>query len=182
MNWFKLSETKIPEWVLPVAGVVAATAVLAWLFWLWRSLSHWRLCRRILGEAPTLNRTTKQLGRMLREIPSRDRQLQPWPVKGGDSTNARYELKRKLLRILHHFGYVGVIVVVDRVDEEALTIHATRKNGFLGGTSKITVRIEGPDGIPNSATHCASESSGGLLNRDKANVAEFIQKFWMRMT
>lgn len=72
--------------------------------------------------------------------------------------------------------------VVDRVDEEALTIHATRKNGLLGGTSKITVRVEGPDGIPNSATHCASESTGGLLNRDKANVAEFIQKFWMRMT
>lgn len=71
---------------------------------------------------------------------------------------------------------------VERVDEDAMTIHATRKNGLLGGTSRITVRVEGPEGIPNSATHCASESSGGLLNRDKANVAEFIQKFWMRMT
>ena len=71
---------------------------------------------------------------------------------------------------------------VDAVDEESLTICITRKNRMLGGTSKIVVCVKGPDGIPNSETHCSSESSGGLLNRDKANVAEFIQKFWMRVT
>jgi hypothetical protein len=35
--------------------------------------------------------------------------------------------------------------------------------------------------MPNSSTHCRSESSGALLSRDKGNVAEFIQKFWMRV-
>tara|TARA_R110002126_G_scaffold25583_3_gene87469 strand:+ start:15347 stop:15688 length:342 start_codon:yes stop_codon:yes gene_type:complete len=71
---------------------------------------------------------------------------------------------------------------LESVDEERLEIHSTRANGALGGTSKITVRVEGPEGIPNSSTHCRSESSGGFLSRDKKNVAEFIQKFWMRVT
>lgn len=72
--------------------------------------------------------------------------------------------------------------VVKSVDEEALTITCERRNGFLGGTSQIVVRVDGPDGIPNSETSCASESQGGLLSRDRANVAEFVRKFWMRVT
>ena len=68
------------------------------------------------------------------------------------------------------------------VDEEALTITCERRNGFLGGTSTIVVRVNGPEGIPNSETHCASQSTGALMSRDKANVAEFVQKFWMRVT
>lgn len=67
-------------------------------------------------------------------------------------------------------------------DDEALTILCEKKGGLLGGTAKITVRVEGPDGIPSSETHCVSESSGGLLSKDKGNVAEFVQKFWMRVT
>ena len=71
---------------------------------------------------------------------------------------------------------------VRAVDDDGLTISCERKNGLLGGTSRILVRVEGPDGIPNSETHCSSESSGGVLSRDKANVAEFVRKFWMRVT
>jgi len=66
-------------------------------------------------------------------------------------------------------------------DEESLTIVCEKKNGLLGGTSRITVRVEGPDGIPSSTTCVRSESSGALLARDKANVAEFIRKFSMRV-
>ena len=72
--------------------------------------------------------------------------------------------------------------VVQSSDDEALTISCEKKGGLLGGTSTIVVRVEGPDGIPNSETHCCSESSGGLLSKDKSNVAEFIKKFWMRVT
>jgi hypothetical protein len=71
---------------------------------------------------------------------------------------------------------------VEAVDEQGLSITCQKKGGLLGGTAKIVVRVEGPDGIPNSETHCCSESSGGLLSRDKANVAEFVKKFWMRVT
>ena len=71
---------------------------------------------------------------------------------------------------------------VQSVDEQALTIHCEKKGGLLGGTSKIVVRVEGPDGIPSSETHCTCESTGGLLSKDKGNVAEFVKKFWMRVT
>ena len=68
------------------------------------------------------------------------------------------------------------------VDDDALTLSCEAGGGLLGGTSRITIRVEGPDGIPNSETHCISESTGGLLSRDKSRVAEFVKKFWMRMT
>jgi len=71
---------------------------------------------------------------------------------------------------------------VQSVDKEGLSATCVRNNGPLRGTSTIVVTVEGPDGIPNSQTHCCSESSGGLFSRDKANVSEFTRKFWMRMT
>lgn len=71
---------------------------------------------------------------------------------------------------------------VVETNEADLRLVATKRNGFLGGVSSIEVWVEGPDGIPNSTTHCASHSTGALLSRDRANVAQFIQKFWMRVT
>ena len=71
---------------------------------------------------------------------------------------------------------------VESVDKDGLSATCTCNNGPLRGTSTIVIRVEGPDGLPNSQTHCSSQSSGGLLPRDKSNVAEFIQKFWMRVT
>ncbi len=55
-------------------------------------------------------------------------------------------------------------------------------NGFLGGTSRVTVTVKGPDGMPSSETHVVSESTGGLFAKDRANVARFCEKFWMRVT
>jgi len=72
--------------------------------------------------------------------------------------------------------------VVLAVDEQGLKIDCERDNGLLGGKSRIVVQVKGPDGIPNSETHCSSVSTGALVPRDKANVAEFVQKFWMRLT
>lgn len=68
------------------------------------------------------------------------------------------------------------------VDEDGLALTCRVKNGLLGGTSIIVVRVTGPDGIPSSETSCSCESSGALLPRDRRNVAEFIRKFWMRVT
>ena len=70
---------------------------------------------------------------------------------------------------------------VVEADEASLRIQCQRANGFLGGKSRIEVRVEGPDDIPSSVTHVRSESEGGLLNRDKSNVAEFVKKFTMRV-
>lgn len=70
---------------------------------------------------------------------------------------------------------------VTDVDEAAWTVRVSKPNGFLGGTSRITIRVDGPDGIPSSETHVTSESEG-LLSRDKKNVATFVRKLFMRVT
>lgn len=70
---------------------------------------------------------------------------------------------------------------VVEIDEANLKITCRRSNGFLGGTSHISVWVEGPEGIPSSTTHIRSESTGALLPRDKSNVAEFVKKFTMRV-
>lgn len=70
---------------------------------------------------------------------------------------------------------------VESVDEKSFTVHVSKVNGFLGGTSKITVQVNGPDGIPSSETTVVSESSG-MLSRDKGNVATFVRKLFMRVT
>jgi hypothetical protein len=93
------------------------------------------------------------------------------PVAKGDVYGAAKEMVEDL------DGWV-----VQSTDDETLTIACVKKGGLLGGTANIVVRIEGPDGIPNSETHCSSESTSGLLSRDKGNVTEFVKKFWMRMT
>ncbi|MEM9378672.1 MAG: hypothetical protein AAGB93_01900 [Planctomycetota bacterium] len=70
---------------------------------------------------------------------------------------------------------------VDAVDEAECCVRVSKANGFLGGTSKIEIRVTGPDGIPSSETHIVSESDG-LLSRDKSNVATLCRKLWMRVT
>jgi hypothetical protein len=56
-----------------------------------------------------------------------------------------------------------------------------RKARLLGGKSRITIRIDGPDGIPSTTVHVVSESDGGILSHDKSNVAEFLKPFHRRI-
>lgn len=96
------------------------------------------------------------------------------PVKVPQAKGGVFSAARELVDDLDGWN-------VERVDEDALSIHCTKANGFLGGTSKITITVTGPDGIPSSETSVVSESDG-ILSRDKKNVASFCQKFWMRVT
>ncbi|MFT5050680.1 MAG: hypothetical protein ACI8QZ_002082 [Chlamydiales bacterium] len=66
------------------------------------------------------------------------------------------------------------------VDDEALRITCECSNGFLAGTSRIKVWVEGPDNIPSSTT-CMTSEGGGPRDRNKANVTEFVKKFTMRV-
>jgi len=70
---------------------------------------------------------------------------------------------------------------VESVDEPNCSVHVSKPNGFLGGTSEIVITVSGPDGIPSSETSVVSESDG-LISRDKSNVATFCRKLWMRVT
>ena len=66
-------------------------------------------------------------------------------------------------------------------DEGELKLVCRRPGGLLKGTATITVWVEGPDGMPSSTVYVRSETEGGLLDRDKANVVEFVRPFHRRV-
>lgn len=72
---------------------------------------------------------------------------------------------------------------VVQADDERLVLTCLRKGGALSGTSTVTIKVEGPDGIPSSTVNVQSVSSGGLpgFARDKANVMEFMKLFHRRV-
>lgn len=68
-----------------------------------------------------------------------------------------------------------------RADEAAHTLVCTRRARLLGGESTVTIRLEGPEGIPSTTVHVRSESAGGLLSHDRANVLEFLRPLHRRV-
>lgn len=66
-------------------------------------------------------------------------------------------------------------------DDDALTLVCERAGGLLSAASRVTIRVEGPEGIPSATVHLRSESGGGLRSRDRANVAEFLEPFRRRV-
>jgi|GEM_PF-663250 len=66
-------------------------------------------------------------------------------------------------------------------DEAQGLIVCQRSAGLLGGNATVTIRVEGPDGLPSAIVHTRCESKGGLLSRDKAIVQEFTVPFWRRV-
>jgi hypothetical protein len=102
-------------------------------------------------------------------------------------SNVRLQPLRLAMRKEHLFGEAKELVedlsswVLDSADEEAMTLSCTRSGGLLTGDSKVTIRIEGPEEIPNSTVHVSSATDGGLLKRDKAVVLEFMIPFHRRV-
>ncbi|MHC4261371.1 MAG: hypothetical protein ACYSWX_02515 [Planctomycetota bacterium] len=70
---------------------------------------------------------------------------------------------------------------LDSEDESTGVLCCTRKGRFLSGASKVTIKVEGPDGIPSTTVTLKSESDGGLRKCDKANVLEFMKLFRRRV-
>ncbi len=66
-------------------------------------------------------------------------------------------------------------------DETHGLIVCQRSAGLLGGNATVTIRVEGPDGLPSAIVHTRCESKGGLFSRDKAIVQEFTVPFWRRV-
>jgi hypothetical protein len=66
-------------------------------------------------------------------------------------------------------------------DEARGVLVCAKSNGFLGGTSTITITLEGPEGLPSTTVHVRSESRGGLFSKDKSNVAAFVRPFFRRV-
>lgn len=60
-------------------------------------------------------------------------------------------------------------------------IVCAKDNGLLRGKARITISVESPAGIPSTTVNVRSESSGGLLSCDRANVAQFVRPFHRRV-
>jgi carbon monoxide dehydrogenase subunit G len=73
----------------------------------------------------------------------------------------------------------GWKVVSANEDERVLVCE--KAGGMLGGTATITITVEGLEEVPSTTVHAKSETRGGMLARDKANVAEFMKIFHRRV-
>ena len=101
-----------PWWVHPL---IALAGFLPWAVKAWKNF--W-LARGILKRMRVGNRETNALRQVLMHFTAAELSGQPLPNK--DSTDDRYEFLLKLQGILQTFGYRGIIVLVDRVDEPHL--------------------------------------------------------------
>lgn len=115
-----------PRWLGPAmwASLVAGIVLLA--MWAWQAFSLWSLARRIHRDTPTIDRTPGELHQMFASLRAGDLSHQPWPVAQAGS-DARYDLTRRLLDVLNHFGYGAIIVLVDRIDEPTLVAGRTQR-------------------------------------------------------
>ena len=92
--------------------------VAAWSPWMWRRGRSWWKAWRIVRSMRTGNRTVGQLTRALARIPEVDLAGQPLPLAAR--SDDRYEMLGKLQGVLAAFGYAGMVVIVDRLDEPHL--------------------------------------------------------------
>lgn len=120
----KLSSTDSDITVV-LMGVCAAGALLTLGYWAWRTLRLWSLSRRIRREIHVVDRSAAGLRAMLADITPRELAAQPLPTPGDQ--DSRYQLTTHLLQVLDTFGYRGIVVLVDRVDEPAMINGDARK-------------------------------------------------------
>ena len=66
-------------------------------------------------------------------------------------------------------------------DEDQRVLVCTKKGGMLGGVATITITVEGLEEVPSTTVHAKSETKGGVMARDKANVGEFIRILYRRI-
>ncbi len=122
-GWAWIQKDDLPVWLLPAAALGAAAFLLGLALWTWERVRIWSLSRSILKEMPATQRTHEQLKSMLADTPSKTFADQPLPkVAGPDAgpRDDRYQLTRRLVSLLQGFGYAGILVLVDRIDEPTL--------------------------------------------------------------
>jgi hypothetical protein len=109
-----------PEgWLKPVWFVTLMLGIgAAWSPWLWRWSHCWWKARHVRKWVRTGNLDVLTLTKQLTQFRPADLVGQPLP--GHDGTDERYALLRKLQSVLSKFGYKGMVILVDRLDEPHL--------------------------------------------------------------
>ncbi len=105
-------EARTSPWTWALAGGVA----LGWATWAWRTFRVAALARSVRKSLRVLKRDPSALRGELKWFRGIDLGGQPLPQSTSQGEE-RFELMRKLRTLLASFGYVGIVVVVDRVDE-----------------------------------------------------------------
>lgn len=98
--------------------LAALAAVAGWVPWLWHAGRCFHLAWGVARHVRVGNRQIKPLCRTLMNFTPGELAGQPLPNK--DRTDDRYGLLGKFQSILKTFGFSGIIVLVDRVDEPHL--------------------------------------------------------------
>ncbi|MEI8372566.1 MAG: hypothetical protein WCJ35_07000 [Planctomycetota bacterium] len=97
-----------------MVGAIAA----GWLPWLGRFLKYTWKAWQIGRNTRVLNHTLRPLQKILLNFPASQLVGQPLPI--AQQTDHRYQLLEKLQSALRSLKFVGIVVIVDRVDEPYL--------------------------------------------------------------
>jgi hypothetical protein len=118
MNYFapETLPKQTAAWIL--IGAAILYALIALKFGAWDRIKLLRTGHRIRRQIRVVNRGDVSYARSLRQI--RGSILDAANLPLSDSDESRYEMLERLKRVLRAFGYSGLIVVMDRVDEPTL--------------------------------------------------------------
>ncbi len=106
--WFRRPSI-LPWLLLPI--------MLGWLYWGWRLARAEWFARDIRRGLRVLSRDPAALRWELLWFKPSELGGQPLPTAARTGGEERYELLRKFQAVLHTLGYVGIVVLIDRVDE-----------------------------------------------------------------
>lgn len=110
--------TRADSQVWVVAGMLAAYLIILVKRSVYDRVKYLTLGHRLRKQVRVSSRSDSSFGRSLRAIPQVLVDPAVLPLTGVDET--RYAMLDRLKRVLKHFGYASVLVVVDRVDEPTL--------------------------------------------------------------
>lgn len=116
LGWLANLPAEVVEW-----GIIALTGLYSLIvlkFVVWDRLSLLRTSHRVRKQIRVLPRGDLSFARSLRLLPRNLRDAANLPLTDADTP--RYACFDRLKRILRCFGYAGMVIVVDRVDEPTL--------------------------------------------------------------
>jgi hypothetical protein len=98
--------------------VALLVAIFGWTPWLWRFLSRWSLARGISRQLRVTQKSPSMLAKILSHFSTTSLADQPLPNR--ERTDDRYALLGKFQSLVKTLGFVGIVVLVDRLDEPYL--------------------------------------------------------------
>ncbi len=105
------------DWVSPFWLYLLVTGA-GWFPWTRRCLKNFFTAWKVTHRQKVGNHERKEIRKALMSFTSSEISGQPLPTR--DRTDDRYEMLYKFLGIIRTFGYSGLIILVDRVDEPHL--------------------------------------------------------------